>query len=380
MARPHDIPDDSDEKWHYTEHTAAKHEILRRYLVAWLAILGRRRRGSAFRHEELVLVDGFAGRGRYIGGESGSPAIMFEQAVRVVEDGLAKRVLIRCAEPSEKNFEHLAEVCAGLKHRQVKIVPRRQTFEEIAVALADWAEPRKPPPPTFVMVDPYGVRGVSLTLVRRLMSIKRLEVLLTFMVRDSSRFLMDSSYEAPLTAFFGGENWRQCDTAADRAACLLLRYQGVVRTSIAQFATPFRVFEDERRTVLYYLVHLTNNDLGMREMKEAMVAKSGEMTFWPITVRPPDQLSLEVEETSPYPSLQAHLTDKYASRTLTFLDLLNDDYPDGTWVEKENRAALTAMTAAQPGAVTVDRTRLTSGGKPATRGIQYPDSITFAGN
>src|SRR5581483_3107648 len=32
--RQRDIPDDSDEKWIYTEHTAAKHEILRRYLGA----------------------------------------------------------------------------------------------------------------------------------------------------------------------------------------------------------------------------------------------------------------------------------------------------------------------------------------------------------
>ena len=38
-------------------------------------------------------------------------------------------------------------------------------------------------------------------------------------------------------------------------------------------ATPFWVFEDERKTVLYYLVHLTNDDLGMREMNKAMVKK-----------------------------------------------------------------------------------------------------------
>jgi hypothetical protein len=90
MARPHDIPDGSDEKWQYTEHAAAKHEILRRYLGAWLAILGRRRKGSTFRHPRLVLVDGFAGRGRYIDGQVGSPAIMFEQAVQAVEVALSQ--------------------------------------------------------------------------------------------------------------------------------------------------------------------------------------------------------------------------------------------------------------------------------------------------
>lgn len=48
------------------------------------------------------------------------------------------------------------------------------------------------------------------------------------------------------------------------------------------------------------LVHHTNNALGMREMKEAMVGESEDMTFWPVTVRPPDQLALEVAEEKPY--------------------------------------------------------------------------------
>ncbi len=38
----------------------------------------------------------------------------------------------------------------------------------------------------------------------------------------------------------------------------------------------------------------------MREMKEAMVGESEDMTFWPVTVRPPDQLALEVAEEKPY--------------------------------------------------------------------------------
>jgi three-Cys-motif partner protein len=164
MARPHDIPDDSDEKWQYTEHAAAKHEILRRYLDAWLAILGRRRKGSTFRHSQLVLVDGFAGRGRYVNGQPGSPVIMFERAVQAVEAGQAENVLIRCAEPNKTNFKHLEEVCAGLNHDRVRIAPRCQTFAEIGSALGDWVEKQSPAIPTFVMVDPYGVRGVELPL------------------------------------------------------------------------------------------------------------------------------------------------------------------------------------------------------------------------
>lgn len=377
-TRSKDIPDDADEKWVYTEHTRAKHEILHRYLGAWLAILGRRQKGSRFRHPQLMLLDAFAGRGRYVGDEEGSPQIMFRRAVEAVDAGLAKSVRIGCAEPNLNNFsKHLAPVCEGLKHEKVTIHPTQQTFEQAGTKLAEWAEQRKTKVPIFVMVDPYGVRGVPMTLLRRLLSIDRVEVLLTLMVRDSGRFIDEHNYEKPLTDLFGGDKWKECAQADRRDECLLLKFQEVVRPDIALWATPFRVFEDERRTVLYYLVHLTNNDRGMREMKKAMVKKSGDMTFWPVTVRPPEQLALEVAEQKPYPSLQDRLVEKYAGRTMTFVELLNEDYPDGVWLEPEYRAALSAMEAEEHPRVAIKRERLTPSGKPSTRGVQEPDLLTF---
>jgi three-Cys-motif partner protein len=304
--RPRDIPDDADEKWVYTEHAAAKHEILHRYLDAWIPILGQRR------HDLLVLIDGFAGRGRYMGGQPGSPHIMFDRAVRAVDRGQAKHVMIRCAEVHPANFAHLEEVCQGLKHANVQIVPKLQTFDELANDFAAWAERRRPPPPSFVMVDPYGVRGVKLTTLRRLLAIDRTEVPLTFMVRDPSRFLQEPNYAEPMTEMFGDDAWESCENNPDRATCLMLKFRQTVVGDVARFVTTFKVFEDAKRVPLYYLVHLTNSDLGMREMKEAMIARSGEMTFWPISVRPPNQLEIDVAEPAPYPALQQHLRAHYA--------------------------------------------------------------------
>jgi len=116
--RPRDIPDDADEKWYLTEHSKAKHETLRRYLGAWLAILGQGRGGHWW--DKLYLVDAFAGRGIYMGGEPGSPQIMFDRSVEVVKTGRAKNVVIRCAEPSKGNYAYLKDVCAGLAHKNVR--------------------------------------------------------------------------------------------------------------------------------------------------------------------------------------------------------------------------------------------------------------------
>ncbi|MFN3485033.1 MAG: three-Cys-motif partner protein TcmP [Planctomycetota bacterium] len=59
--------------WEIDPHTAAKHEILQRYLEAWFPILGSQ-------HQHVVYIDGFAGPGRYKGGELGSPIIALNVA------------------------------------------------------------------------------------------------------------------------------------------------------------------------------------------------------------------------------------------------------------------------------------------------------------
>jgi hypothetical protein len=193
-----------------------------------------------------------------------------------------------------------------------------------------------------------------------------------------SRFLTLDSVEETLTEFFGGDAWRRCvqPDEEERTECLLLRYQEVVRAEIAPHATPFRVFEDERNATLYYLVHLTNHPLGMRRMKEAMVAQSADMTFWPITVRPKDQLALDVSEGKPWPSLRQHLLDRYQRCSLTFEELLNQDYPDGVWVEPQYRAAILDLERTDGARVWVTRGRTTPSGR-APSGLKYSDVVKF---
>lgn len=60
--------------WELEPHTQAKHEILGRYLRAWVPILSL----GGFR--KVLYVDGFAGPGIYKGGEIGSPIIALQAA------------------------------------------------------------------------------------------------------------------------------------------------------------------------------------------------------------------------------------------------------------------------------------------------------------
>jgi three-Cys-motif partner protein len=353
--------------WDYTEHTRAKHEILERYLDAWLAIL------SSNPHNRLLLIDGFAGRGEYNDGSKGSPVRMFNRAARAVDDGKAARVVIRCAEADPANHAALRSVTADLRHEKVDLAVRHTTFDDLGGEVADWLDGGRWA--TFVMVDPYGFAGVPLDLIRRLLAHDRVEVLLTFLVESMARWLTYEPTEDALSAFFGGPAYRECDDAADRAECLLLKYREVVVPDPATYATVFTVYRDDRASVLYYLVHLTNDPLGMRRMKEAMVRQSGDLVFWPLTVRPRDQIEFDLSEPKPHPTLQQHLAETYAGQHISFVGLLNQDYPDGTWVESHYRAALKDMEGS--GRVAINRiVATTPTGRPKTA-IGYDDEIVF---
>lgn len=367
------LADDDPRKWEYSEHTRAKHEILGRYLGAWFRILG------SSRAPRLVILDGFAGRAEYTCGESGSPVLIYEAAVRAVGAGVAQQITILCSEANPSNYESLRAVtdqlapCAGVELRT-----QQQEFAVAAMPVAQWLAERRGTIPTFAFVDPFGFTGVPLEVIKALMSVNHVEVLLTFMARDMSRFLTLDAIEETLKEFFGGDAWRACVDPDEQARteCLLLRYQEIIRPEVALYATPFRVFEDERQTPLYYLVHLTNHPLGMRRMKEAMIAQSADMTFWPITVRPKDQLELDVREGEPWPSLQTHLRDEYADRSVSFEELLNEDYPKGVWVEKQYRSAILDLEQTEGIPVWVVRGRTTPSGR-APSGLKLGDVVKF---
>ena len=68
-----DVAVPKDTIWPIEPHTSAKHQILRKYLDAWLPILGTY-------NKRIVYIDGFSGPGQYAGGEPGSPIIALEAA------------------------------------------------------------------------------------------------------------------------------------------------------------------------------------------------------------------------------------------------------------------------------------------------------------
>jgi hypothetical protein len=64
---------------------------------------------------------------------------------------------------------------------------------------------------------------------------------------------------------------------------------------------------------------------------------------------------------------------------MSFLDLLNEDYAHGPWLESEYRAAVNDMAKRKNAelSASIARNRLTDTAKQATRGLKHEDVVTF---
>lgn len=257
--------------WKADPHTIAKHAILKAYLNAWFQILTKW-------HGRVVYYDGFAGPGRYAGGEDGSPVI----ALKAARDlRLTAEVVFIFVEEDEARAQHLRDTeipQLGLPSN-FKCEVINGEFEPALRSLLDRLDQsRAKLAPTFALIDPFGIDGLPFELIARLLHHERSEVLITFMKSAVNRFV---EVLGPHTNTLIG-NPRAAELIAGATDRLLMARQ-LYAQSLHDTARFVRYFEmrDEHDVPIYDLFFATNHALGHTKMKEAMwkVDASGAFGF-----------------------------------------------------------------------------------------------------
>ncbi len=263
MAKP------SETLWEIEPHTKAKHEILRRYLGAWFPILGSK-------IPRIVYIDGFCGPGKYLGGEDGSPIIALKEAL--IQPAL---------ENSNVNFLFIDERADRVNHLETELSllkiptnfhvdPRVNEFENTLTEILDSLQQEGHQlAPTFAFIDPFGFKGASFSLVKRLLGNLRTEVFINIMIDSINRFVehptpIDRQHIKDLLGASDAEI-NQVINSADR----ILAFRQLYQNKLHQHARFVRFFEmrDHRNRVIYYLFFASNHPLGHTKIKE---------TFWKV--------------------------------------------------------------------------------------------------
>jgi len=281
--------------WPLEPHTRAKHEILKRYLQAWTPIL------TLGGFPQVLYVDGFAGPGCYSKGEQGSPVIALHAAlVQRVE--IKAKVGFLFVEKDVERARVLQQILEGIQHPanfRVKVASG-ETFETaFADLLKRYSDKRKPLPPTFAFIDPFGWVGIPFSVVKTIMSYPSCEVLLTFMYEEVNRFIAHPDQGSNFDRFFGSHDWSNGIGIADareRNRFLHDLYLRQLRRSAnVRYVRSFEM-RNENDVTDYFLFYCTNSLKGLQKMKEAMwrVDESGEFKFSDAT--DPNQLVLFAKE------------------------------------------------------------------------------------
>lgn len=255
-------------RWKRPAHTAAKHELLEGYLKAWLPIMART-------NDALLVVDGFAGPGRYEDGERGSPLVILETFLdhRDRKNWDEKRFTFAFIEKDPERFEALkAELASVSLPGNASMLVVHGEFDNEIGGLLDRIPKGYGLIPSFVFIDPFGWTEHSLELSSRILAFPKCEVLVYVPLPWIARFVGDENVRQSLNNLYGGDSWlpaRRIADGRDRHAFLHDRFLEKL-ASHAGLARSFEFRIAGRGWNGYHLFFGTGHPTGLDRMKYVM--------------------------------------------------------------------------------------------------------------
>lgn len=262
-------------QWVMKDHTAVKHKILSEYLERWLAILGRPDREGKPRM--LHYVDTHAGRGRYEGGEVGSPIIAAQKGEELHQH--YGTVYLSC-----HNIEEDTANFTNLKHEIAQVQPTCPSVE-LSIYQGDFRAlmpqilGRIPAAQAaLIFIDPFGYSDLALHQVLEYLKGRRYhELVITFMSQFISRFMSDKDKHETLDVVLDTTEWRRLIGVTDSEIKLVDMYAQRLQKAGSElsgqrvFAYPIKLQIPRGRSP-YYLIHVSQHPKGRLAMEAAVHA------------------------------------------------------------------------------------------------------------
>lgn len=304
--------------WDLEPHTQAKHEILKRYLQAWLPIMGRY-------NGRILYIDGFAGPGEYSKGEPGSPVIAINTA-KEHELKLNVEIVFLFIEAREDRCNHLKAILRKMElPDNMKYGVECSKFDESLTSLFGYLdEQKKHIAPTFAFIDPFGYSDTPFSIIKRIMENKKCEVLITFMSGFLNRFKSDPHKEEALDLLFDTREWRGIvfDSDSDeKSEKKIVRFYQNRLESCAEYVRTFEM-KNKFNQPIYHLIFCTHSIKGLKEMKRAMwkVDETGRFCFSDRT--DPNQTVLFKREPD-YRQLKKLIVDEFKGKEVPIEEIEN---------------------------------------------------------
>jgi three-Cys-motif partner protein len=255
--------------WERDPHTAAKHDLLRSYLSAWVPIL-------VTTFGRATYAEGFAGPGVYEGGEPGSPVIALEvvSSHRGVFVGSRQLDLVFVEERADRHARLQSELSQAVQ--RISALPAgvvlhpsvRGDCADVLLGKLDgidaWGAP------VLVVLDSWGGPDIPHSLVSRVAANKASEVLITFGPAFLTRFGENPDHREQGDAAFGSTAWRVgFEQPSERKHTFLVQaYRDSLHAAGFQYVLAFEMVDEKGHPL--WLMFGTSDKKGVEKMKDAM--------------------------------------------------------------------------------------------------------------
>lgn len=343
-----------------SEQSRIKAAIVTDYFWAWAGVIIGQQKKYPQHSQTISYIDLFAGPGRYGKGQKSTPLMILEKAA--IDSEIRNRLVAIFNDKDEDNTASLErEIKAIPGYANLKFEPKIYTGEVGDNVVKQFQSARLAP--TFLFVDPFGYKGLSLQLVQSVIKDWGCDCVFFFNYNRISMGLGNDSVEEHMDALFGKERADKLRTRFsmqqvkphEREAYIVDEMMLALKEMGGKFVLPFRFRNEEGSRTTHHLFFVSKAFRGYDIMKNVMYDHShkegtvANFEYNPADARWPSLFEL----TRPLGDLEDLLLDDLAGKTLEFTRLYELHSVGKPYVLKNYREVLCRME--QEGKVTMDR-------------------------
>jgi three-Cys-motif partner protein len=338
------------------EQSIVKAAIVSKYFDAWAKVIIPR--AKRYRRN-INYIDLFAGRGYYEDGTKSTPLIILEKAIQ--NPDLREMLVTAFIDKDPKNIELLTTA--------IKSIPGIETLkhepiisnEEVGGSLVKKLENMNFNP-TLFFVDPYGYKGLSLSLLKAILKDWGCDCIFFFNYNRINAGLSNSLVRKHMDDLFGEEHVRKLREILDFLDPSEREFEIVEEMSQALkdgglYVLPFCFKNDKGNRTSHHLIFVSKNPTGYKIMKDIMAKEcSGSSLGAPSFMYNPatSRQTLLFELMRPLEELEEMLLKEYAGKSISVEQLYNEHNIDRPYILKNYKHALRELetqgkiTAAPP--------------------------------
>ena len=324
-----------------TEASKIKADIVSRYFSGWANVMASQ--GNV----KIAYLDLFSGPGRYNDGNLSTPLLIVEKAINHRNKKVCDKTFFIFNDADPQNIAKLKyEIKNFPGINKLKFEPSISNFKINERIVTDFENITKIP--TLSFIDPWGYKGLSLSLIRTLVKDWGCDCIFFFNYRRINPGIENPTLQKPISLLFTENVLTELRLAVlkkdprKRETIILRKVREVLREWGMDYVLPFPFKDNKGKRTTHYLVFVTKHILGYNIMKDIMGSASsyhlqGVPSF---EYNPADVSQSKFEFDKPLDDLKEILMNEFSGMTITIEQIYEEHNLDKPYLKQNYKMAL----------------------------------------